>query len=63
MGHISMREDQQFGNARLTPDQLKSLKHHHKMGGSLNGKEIEKVLETALSALSELDYETEQRTS
>jgi hypothetical protein len=60
MSEIQMTDEQRFGNASLSQDQVKALKHRYKMGSSLTNKEVEKLIETALFALGELEHQLRQ---
>lgn len=57
MSEIQMTDEQRFGNVILTQDQVKALKHRYKMGSRLTNLEIEKLVETALFALEELEHQ------
>ena len=56
MSEIQMTEGQRFGNDILSADQVKALKHRYKMGSRLTNLETEKLVETAIFALEELEH-------
>ena len=60
MSQIQMTDGQKYGTDILGQDQVKALKHKHKSGQSLTNLELEKLLDTALFSLVELEHQLRQ---
>jgi hypothetical protein len=57
VSQIQMTDGQKFGNDSLSADQVNALRYKHRIGGSLTNLELEKLMDTALFALEELEHQ------